>query len=501
MKPDALQSVESELRLETEQKPEQPKIRESVSARSERRDRLVTQLAPLLNTIQKLESERVRWSYEFMRETLIKRPKELFLFAEADRLRADVNRVIDAIDVLRPSGTQPLKRLHTNPTEMAALARMANLRAINLLKRQTGVVVRPQDEVNGDEMFKTMSRYLTGSDSHDVFRTTDVLQMTTERVDGYWKPLEQSWQSLGVDEDTESQKEVAPDQAERTAQSFRNMRERVRAFISSARDRVVYRAVIQEDDNARSYSDVAREAVQILKRNIEKEGSEIRFVYYEQPEDVQAILDSQSIKQLSELSPEEQDRNKKSEWKTTSEIVEQRREVERALGWVEELPVYHLVAESDVDERLTVTGPADNYGFVGFVMDVDRLPVVPTFTEGDSLNPAPLPNFYPQNRGGDAVRQREIIREHVPLAKAIMHEAQKRDPDPLRNMLRYVEVQVGGVTGAELFQSIREVTIHARAMESFYRHESPAKQAAGAAQRKQLEAWCAERGIAIRIIP
>lgn len=474
--------------------------RESVADRSERRDRLVDQLRPLLSSIQTLESERVRWSYDFIRETVFKRPKEIFLFAESDRLRGQVNRLLDQIDALRPQGTHALRRLHTNTQEMSTLDALAARHAINLLKRKTGVIVRPQEEVDGEEMMKSISQYLTGSDSYTLFRVQDVWQTVNERVEGYWKPLELSWRALDVDEDTEAANNEELEQGEPISQSYRNMRERVRVFMTWGNDRVVYRPVTPEDGAARSFSDVAREAVERLKRDREQERSTVRFVYYEQPEDVQAILESTSIKQLSELSPEDQDRNKKSEWKTVQEILEQRREVERALGWVEEKPVYHLVAETDVDERLATTGPADNYGFVGFVLDLDQLPVQPTFTEGDSLNPGPLPNGYPHERGGEAVRQRQIIREHVPLAKAIMHDAQQRDPDRLRNMLRYVEVQVGEVSGAQLFQTVKEVTLHARAMESFQKQTTVAEQEQWSVQRTKLEKWCAERGIPIRII-
>jgi hypothetical protein len=500
MKSDHDQSIESSSIHRKDLSREQQTGRESVLDRSERRDRLVDQLKPLLSSIQALESERVRWSYEFMRETVFKRPKEIFLFVEADRLRGQVNRLLDQIDALRPEGVHPVRRMHTNAKEIAVLGALAARHGINILKRKTGIIVRPQEDVDGEEMLKSISRYLFGSNDYTLFRVLDVWQTVNELVEGYWKPLELSWSALAIDEGAEIENTGDQRGEEYVHRSYRNMRERVRVFMTLRSDRVLYRPTTPDDGAARSFSDVAREAVEHLKHEREREEKSVRFVYYEQPEDIQSIIDSMSIKQLSELTLEEQERNKKSEWKTVQEILEQRREVEHALGWMEEKPVHHLVAETSIDERLSTTGPADNYGFVGFVLDLDQLSISPTFTEGDSLNLGPLPNGYPHERGGEAVRQRQIIREHVPLAKALLHDAQQRDPDRLRNMLRYVEVQVGGVSGAELFQTVKEITLHKRAMDLYQQQATFAERDQWSVQRTKLETWCVQRGIPIRII-
>ncbi len=465
---------------------------------TERRDALLDRLQDPLGSLANLEKDRAKPGT--MYEAMIQRPGDIVLFSGEDRLRRESNTLIERLNASRPSGTTPIRTFHEDAAAMKVLDRLAARRQINRLKRQSGIVVAASDEVSDTEIVVAVRAYEAkrGYNDPSPANLRESMRGTVED----WKTLEGAWDELGIGAAAE-QAAAGPEgqETDTRRRSFENMRERVRSFVEEI-GRVRYRE--QRDRNEREpvrYAEVAAEALRrITDRMAEESGAAVDLVYYEQPDDVPKLFESGAIKQISELPESDQVIQRKSRWKNLDQILRERKEVESALGWNDGGPVYHLVAQTDRDMRRP-GGPADNYGAIGFVIDQARLRVEPTFTEGDSLNPAPLPSFYPHERGGDAVLRRAIAREHLSLANALLEEGRTLFPDRLHNMLRYVEAQVGGVSGSDLFAAVREVVMNTVVLDADDRHVSEDVLATHQAERARIEALCAERGIPVRFIP
>lgn len=490
--------MEREQQNPTERFPGKIETPAATESGTEQRGLLLGRLQEPLASLANLESGRARPGNLY--DAMVRRPSDVVLYSGTDRLRRQSNALIDQLNASRPPGTVPLRRFHEDEAAMKAVDRLAVRRQINILKHQSGIPIAAADEVRAEEIAAAVQAYEAKRGYGDP-APANLRESAREALED-WKTLEDAWEELGIGASAEAAG-AGPEgrEAETRRRSFQNMRERVRSFIEEV-GRVRYRE--RRDRDVREpvpYAGVAAEAVRRIKdRLAEEAGAAVDLVYYEQPDDVPKLFESSAIKQISELPEADQARQRKSEWKDLDQILRERKEVESALGWTDVGPVYHLVAQTDRDMRRP-GGPADNYGAIGFVIDQAKLGVEPTFTEGDSLNPAPLPGFYPHERGGAAVLRRAVTREHLPLANAVLEEGRQMVPDKLHNMLRYIEAQVGGVSGSDLFAAVREVVINTAVLDANDRHVSEAVLAKNRAERERVQALCAERGIPVRYVP
>lgn len=210
-----------------------------------------------------------------------------------------------------------------------------------------------------------------------------------------------------------------------------------------------------------------KEAAAELITKAQETKDNLVMAFYANPLKSQRILESGKLKNLFEFEGQEQDKNKKPGELGLEAALAKRVDVDRALGWEKPHEVYHLAAE-ERNETLAKEGPGSNYGSVRFVFDFEKLNGYSTFTEGDSLNPNHLPdslqamgnkNNTTPSRG---VENRQISKEHVPIAKAILSLSTKHEyAQDLRRplFLRYIEAQIGGITGEEILRNLTSIEI------------------------------------------
>lgn len=202
-----------------------------------------------------------------------------------------------------------------------------------------------------------------------------------------------------------------------------------------------------------------------LQTKVAEIKSTLVMAYYANFGNAKRVIDSGSLKNLFEFAGSEQDERKKAMEVSLDEALMKRRDVDEALGWQHPENVYHLAVEQ-VEEGHHPQGPGSNYGAIRFVFDYEKLADHSTFTEGDSLNPAQIPNaLYEKKRGSSSsskgVENRQISKEHVPIAKAIFNLATEHEQLPPNTaiFLRYIEAQVGEISGSELLNNLTGIEV------------------------------------------
>jgi len=187
--------------------------------------------------------------------------------------------------------------------------------------------------------------------------------------------------------------------------------------------------------------------------------------YYSNFGNAKRVIESGSLKNLFEFAGTEQDERKKAAEISLDVALMKRRDVDQALGWQRPETVYHLAVELD-EEGHHPQGPGSNYGAIRFVFDFEKLAEHSTFTEGDSLNPAQIPNALSDKKRGSlspsrGVENRQISAEHVPIAKAVFNLATEHEqlPPNAAIFLRYIEAQVGEISGAEVVSNLKGIQV------------------------------------------
>ncbi len=405
-------------------------------------------------------------------------------YREAESARADANDYFSQLErILKPdSEDHGLKKFKLASEQLAALEELENERDLENIRAKAG---QGGGFSRGYDLRRAASAYLMtrefGQKSQEVFQgNKEILKL--------WEEIRTLHEEFQVDPENERAflGGVEDDKKEASVRSFKNIRKTLSLFYRQRKmDGMEPEAIIQE----------LREKQSEIRDSLE-------IVYVRHMGDIQKILDDGAIKTLSELSPTEQDGRRKSE-RSLSEIVRDRREIEEALGWQQDAPVYHLLVQNAA-EREYFRSPGYDYGSIQFEFDFDEWQDRMTFTEGDSLNTVGIPNGlskYGSVTKKESAQQRQIIGRHVPLAKAAFDLLP--DHGDFSRHLRYIEAQVGNISGAELLRHVK--AIHVDQEES--RNEWRSAQRRGVAHEDtsyedvltRLEVFAADRGVKVHL--
>lgn len=186
---------------------------------------------------------------------------------------------------------------------------------------------------------------------------------------------------------------------------------------------------------------------------------EIRISYRRQIADAFTILNEGRIKNLAELPHEQQVERRKSE-RPLEDVMRERQEIERALGWAESDQIYHFLVDTD-DRAKRAMSPGYDYGGVRLVFDLDDFGDQATFTVGDSLNPRGIPPGLVRD-SQDKVRsaiERQICKEDVPIAEVIL-ESTGVEEGRFEGHLKYIEAQVCIPDQSEIMSKLKKVVVY-----------------------------------------
>ncbi|MFT7183713.1 MAG: hypothetical protein ACI9QC_000032 [Oceanicoccus sp.] len=253
----------------------------------------------------------------------------------------------------------------------------------------------------------------------------------------YWldhlKAVYLAFDGLNVSELSELQADKMDKQAHRSFETIRH-------------------AIILHLIHNRSSSFDVEELIKELKSEAENIKDDLVLSYSETGQDVIALLESGRILTIFDLPKDEQKKRSKG-LRSLDEVLFDRKAIHTALGWSEDESSLAMVIDDSSDE-LESNGSGVNYGSVRFVFDFEGLKDHTSFTASDSLNSLGLPNSISE-LGGD-VASRQIAAVHVPIMKAIFNLAREGDH---KNVVRYLEAQVGGVDGGEVFNYLTKVVV------------------------------------------
>lgn len=200
----------------------------------------------------------------------------------------------------------------------------------------------------------------------------------------------------------------------------------------------------------------------LLQEQAERERQGLGLGYYETVQDAHAICEEKNIMVLHEHDERQREYRAKS-LEGAADVLETRREIEQALGHNAER-VIHLTVDSDEDRKRR-GGAMGNYGPVRFGFNIWRIQGATTFTVGDSLNSRSVRDLFLNGIDGtgsmyerkvQSAQNRQIMFEHIPLAKAMMHlsvgQGEKAEP------LFYIEAQIDD-SERGLFDALLEIAV------------------------------------------
>ena len=465
------------------ERPEPQEPRPEVASLNER----MRKIDATFRELTALESARP-FSFEgFMAAYKDPDPNAVDAYAHMAELRADMNRELAALAASAPDGWNAGElRVALGRRPMAELVALAKQNAVYFNKYRAGLPILPGEEPK-ESYREFAAEYFSGASNSDG---------QPERVRDRARWLVDEWTfhfgaqaELGISAADEAR---APALSENAVDAVRLGRERTFHAIRSSV------AAFLNDHRLSAAERPA--AVRRLRDRAKELRGALVLGYYESLEDLPGILATGGIKNIFELNEAEQDQKKKS-WRSLAEIKLDRSRIEQALGWMPGEPVYHFVVESPADEGENYA--RDNYGPVRFTFDLEALKDRATFTEGDSLNPTGLPssirNKLRSSDKTEGVVARQISAEHVPLAKALFEQATKPEDTAHARTLRYIEAQVGGISGSELFDYLTEVVVHvAEAEASIASRGTDRAQAEERRALDDLKAFCLTRDIPYR---
>jgi len=371
----------------------------------------------LINLQEQYKTCVVNQLYDY--DYIWKNIKDLSKYIKAAEIAAEIKKILEKLNTQRPKGSEPLFfEIGENLPAAVALVDLYNKNGYKTEELQTAIVTYLG---KFRSLFKNQSRIPSPKEQK---------QKETE-----WNCLESLFEKFKLDKSKKIKDQRSADNLKKGLGNYlRNVK------TQNQKDLEETEALIVERSEA-----------------VEKDG--LMLSYYESIEDIEALLSSERLLTIFELSEEEQGQKRKS-LRPLAEIKEDRRNIEQALGWEEESTVYHLVLERGSDR------PQTNYGPVRLVFDFERLKNRATFTLGDSLNHRGVPDSImcvTPSTVVESALDRQVTLPHLPLAKALFELASERDET--YSPVRYVEAQVGGISGQEIMETLKEIKINQEEIE------------------------------------
>ncbi|MFH1089407.1 MAG: hypothetical protein V1716_03220 [Candidatus Uhrbacteria bacterium] len=385
------------LQIESELSPEQ--------IRQQERRRLFDNLSRLQEQyFERLKSQPYRLDY------ILRNLDKLSDYVTTAKLAAEIKQTLETLNSQSPDGEDCLVfEIYEDQTKAEAL--------VNLY----------QTEGKTQQLVAAIGRYLQRFSFSEKSRLPSKKEIQEKEL--RWNRLDQLFEKLDLENFRE-------DKAGRLTANIK------RGLGSYLRD---------QDKEGAHWEEIGTKIFE-RRRAVEKDG--LFLAYYESVEDVEALLSSGRLLSIFELPEGDQGQERKS-WRTLSEVKRDRQQIEQALGWAAGSPVYHLVLERDADL------PQTNYGPVRLIFDFEKLKGYATFTLGDSLNdggvPDSLRDAYVREKADSALR-RQVDLIHLSLAKALFELASEQTMDS--SPIRYLEAQVGGLSGQEIFGALKEIRIN-----------------------------------------
>lgn len=345
--------------------------------------------------------------------------KDLSKYIKAAEIATEIKKILEKLNTQRPKGGEPLLfEIGENLPAAAALVDSYNKSGYKTEELQTAIVTYLE---KFRSLFKGQSR---------IPGPKEQKQKETE-----WNLLEVLFEKFKLDRSKKIKDQRSADNLKKGLGNYlRNVKTQDQKDWEETEALIIERTEAIEKDN-------------------------LMLSYYESVDDIEALLSSGKLLTIFELSEEEQGQKRKS-LRSLSEIKEDRRNIEQALGWEEESTVYHLVLERESDR------PQTNYGPVRLIFDFERLKNKATFTLGDSLNHRGVPDSImcvTPSTVAESALDRQVTLPHLPLAKALFELASERDET--YSPVRYVEAQVGGISGQEIMATLKEIRINREEIE------------------------------------